>query len=218
VSHLIQQVLPLALGAAFSPTVLAISLLILSGPHGRARMGIFTVTNVATLAAIGVAWVFLLKHSTAGGDSASKDAATATVDTTLGMILLIIGARAALREPRAKEQHDTSEAEPALGKYALLGVVMMLSNLTTLALFLPAAKEIAIAGVSAPQRIGVLAMLVVIATVTAWGPLLMSVAAPTAADRVLSSLDRFTTRHAKAITVTVCFGFGAYLIVKGMNA
>ncbi len=217
-AHLTQQVLPLALGAAFSPTILAISLLILSGPHGRGRMIVFTVANVATLALIGVVWVFLFKHSTGDSTDSAKQAASAAVDTTLGVILLIIGLRAWLREPRPKEEHDTSAKEPELVRYGLLGVVMMLSNLTTLALFLPASKEIALSHLALPGRAAVLAMLVVIATVTSWGPLLLSIAAPATATRVLGGIDRFTTRHAKPITVIVCFAFGTYLIIKGMSA
>ena len=42
--------------------------------------------------------------------------------------------------------------------------------------------------------------------------------APTTAGRVLGGLNTFLARHQKTVSVTVCFVFAVYLVVKGARA
>lgn len=218
-SDLVTHVTPLALGAAVSPSILTMSVLILSRDHGRSRMVAFTIANLIVLTAIGIAGFFAFKGTIPTDRPPSANAAAAAVDTALGLILVIFGIRAMLRpapEAPAKEE-SKPDSGPQTVRFFLLGVVLMLSNFTTLALFLPADKEIVIATVPAGDKAIVLAGLIVVATVTAWLPLLLTVTVPRLAAPVLAALDRFTTVHRKAITVVVCLAFGAYLLVKGIG-
>ena len=213
------QVVPLALGAAVSPTILAFSVLVLSGDHGRARMVVFTIMNVLVLIAIGVAGLMIFKHAAGSGPPGQQKAAAAAIDTVLGLILIVFGCRNALRHPTADNAAaKDSDSAAHLGRYALLGVAMMLSNFTTLALFLPADKEIAISKLPLSDHLVALAVLIVFATVTAWIPLLAVTLVPGPAGRALAAVNRFVHRYRRQISVVVCFGFGIYLLSKGLSA
>ena len=219
-TSLTSQVLSLALGAAISPTILTVAVVVLSGAHGRARMVVFTAANVLVLSAIGIAGLVVFTHSAGAGPHPQQKSADAAIDAAIGLILVILGFRSLLKQPNASEQEEKPEAsaDPKLLRYMMVGVVMMLSNFTTLALFLPADKDIALAHVAASQRALVLAVLIVVATAAAWLPLLLTCLAPNASRPALQSVSRFTTVYRRQISVVVCFAFGAYLLVKGMSA
>ena len=221
-SHLINQIVPLALGAAVSPTILAFSVLVLSGQHGRARMVVFTIMNFLVLIAIGLVGLVIFKHAAGSGLPGQQKAAAAAIDSVLGLILILFGFRNALHHPAAEdaETENANEADSAahLGRYAALGVVMMLSNFTTLALFLPADKEIAISKLPLGDHLAALALLIVFATATAWVPLLAVSLVPGPAGRALAGVNRFVHTYRRQISVVVCFGFGIYLLTKGLSA
>jgi len=219
-SSLTSEVLPLALGAAVSPTILTVAVVVLSGAHGRARMLVFAAANVLVLSAIGIVGLFVFTHSAGSGPRPQQKSADAAINAVIGLILLILGFRSLLKRPNAAEQEEkpTSSSDPNLPRFMLLGVVMMLSNFTTLALFLPADKDIALAHAETVQRALVFAGLIVVATAAAWLPLLLTCLAPNASRPALKAVYRFTTDYRRQISVVVCFAFGAYLLVKGMSA
>lgn len=217
-NDLVEHIAPLALGAAVSPTILTMSVLILSKDHGRSRLAVFTLANLIVLTAIGLVGIATFKGTVHGSGDASTKAAAAAVDSALGLILLIFGVRAMLRPAPEKPQQDAApDAGRQLGRYMLLGVVIMLSNFTTLALYLPADKEIAISDVDRVDKALVFAGLTIVATVTAWLPLLLVTVAPRPSRPILDAVNRFVTDKRKPITVAVCFAFGVYLLVKGLT-
>jgi hypothetical protein len=95
---------------------------------------------------------------------------------------------------------------------------MMLSNFSTLVLYVPAMKDVAVASVGFGAKVVVVGLALAIASVLAWAPVFLDVVAPKAAAHVLDLLNAFMTRHQRAVTVTVCFVFTIVLIVKGARA
>jgi len=75
-----------------------------------------------------------------------------------------------------------------------------------------------VASVGFGAKAAVVLLVLAVASVLAWGPVAMDLAAPTAAGRVLSPLNQFMIRHERAVTVTVCFVFTVVLIAKGARA
>ena len=219
---LISHVLPLALGAAVSPTIMTLSVLVLSGPHGKARQAVFTAVNVGLMSVIAIVGGSVLAHAATRHRSGKVHTASAVIDITLGVVLLLLLAREhwAPAQDTEKTQAAKAAVEPGVAplRYVGLGIALTISNFTTLALFLPALKEI---GISRQPRINELiagAMLVIIATVTSWGPLLLSVIAPRPAESILSAINRFTTTYKQQIVQVVLLVFGVYLLVKGLTA
>ena len=61
-------------------------------------------------------------------------------------------------------------------------------------------------------------LVLAIASVLAWLPVLLDIVAPRAAGKVLNPLNAFMTRHQKSVSVVVCFVFTIVLMAKGARA
>jgi len=208
------RVLPLALGAAVSPTVLAVLLLLLGSENRpRARGAAFAAGAMAMLAAITAALLPIL-HALDTRHGAQR-AAWDWTDIGLGVLLVLIGLRAVTR--RGEPAPPKPPHESGLATDAALGAGMMLANLSTLVLYVAALKEIALAGTGTGGKAALLLVLYAVTTMLIWVPLLIDTAVPRTADRVLGSMNRWLRDHRRAVGAAVCFAFGAYLIVKGVR-
>ena len=94
----------------------------------------------------------------------------------------------------------------------------MVTNVTTIALYIPAMKLIATSHVSDADRVLAHVIVLLIALAPAAVPVALVAVAPDSSRRVLDALARFMTNHRRAIPVVLGFGFGAWLIVKGLAA
>jgi hypothetical protein len=100
-SNLVAGVLPLALGAAVSPTVLAVNLVILGSPvKGRSRGAWFALGGFAVIAALTVvAFAGLLPSAASTG---GPDTTAAVLDLGCALLLVALGVRALVRTPSDK--------------------------------------------------------------------------------------------------------------------
>jgi len=200
-------VVPLAAGAAISPTTLALQLFVLSrktAPLARA-WAIAAGYTVVLLAMMAIAFAFA---ASTGSGSQSKPEAWLKLACAVGLAALGV---LALRRPPKHRREDPEGGDPKLGRFFAIGVALMATNLTTAALYLPAMHDVGDAGASVAAV--ALAALVVIAIT-----LIPAVAPPLAVtllgDRARSALDAlsaFCARHSRAINASVCFGFAIFL-------
>jgi hypothetical protein len=212
------KVLPLAIGAAVSPTTLVVVLLILGGRvHPRARGAAFVAGFVAVLAVLTAVSLTVLARSVT--HRAGDDSLYAWIDLGFGALLVALGVRALLRTPKPKPPRvDSTDPGAHLVRFFGFGVGLMLTNFSTIVLYIPAMKDVAIASVGFGTKAAVVAIVLAFAASPAWVPVLLDSVAPTSAGRVLGRLNDFLARHQKAVSVTVCFVFAAYLVVKGVRA
>jgi hypothetical protein len=92
----------------------------------------------------------------------------------------------------------------------------MVTNVTTLALVVPAAKEIASENLP-PWDSGIAAaMLVALATLPAWAPVALAAAAPDPAHRLLTALQRGIHRHGRLLVLALLTAAGLFLVVRGV--
>ncbi len=215
--ELLAKVLPLAVGAAISPTVFVVALLVLGAPeHPRAR-GVAYTAGALTVLLVLTAISLTFLRSQAG--HRATDPVYAWMDVGFGVLMGLVGLRALLTAPKpASRPAEAAGAGPRLGRFYALGLVMMLTNFSTLVLYVPAMKDVAVASVGVGTKVAVVALVLAIASVLAWLPVLMDLVAPNTAGRVLGPLNHFMTRHERAVTVTVCFVFMVVLIAKGARA
>jgi hypothetical protein len=61
-------------------------------------------------------------------------------------------------------------------------------------------------------------IILVIALVVAWVPLVLAAAVPSASSRLLPALSRWMAANNRWIQVALGFGFGIWLVAKGVNA
>jgi Sap-like sulfolipid-1-addressing protein len=218
---LLASVLPLAAGAAISPTLLALQLLVLAGPtHRLARAWALAAGAAAVLALYAVLGVTLLRqiHTRSAPHHSLRDALIELVGAGL---LVALALRTRLRRPTAAEAHG-SRASGRLDNASLpwfvgAGGLGMLTNFSTLVLFLPALHQIERAQVGTAGRAVAFALLYVITLL----PVLLPVGAATVMGRRAEpALDRIhvvISRHSRQIAVTIELVFAAYLAWKGVG-
>jgi hypothetical protein len=213
--ELLAEVLPLALGAAIAPTILTLELLALGTGVTPVRRGwAIAVGYLAGLLAWGFVALALTRH--AGGSSAD-DEWSALVRLAAAAALLVAGIVTLVRGPSDKATKALTPAKPQLAAFLGVGAVVMLTNLTTLALFIPAVHLIGVSGVEFEGRALALAIVIVITMIPAVAPPLAVSILGERAQLVLARLNAWLLRHSRAVGAIVCFGFAILLAVQGIG-
>jgi hypothetical protein len=207
--ELLAVTIPLALGAAVSPLVFIAQLKTLSGPRPLVRGLALTAGAAMPLLLAGTV---VLIFGKAISLSTSPETA-ARIDLALGLLLLALGVYL-LRRPA--KPPAVQAGDPRVGRSFALGAVVMVSNASSLALYIPAVKEISASDVDAPDK--ALAWLIVLAItlLAAELPLALAAISPRRSEPLLEGLGEFMKRHNRAISVGIVFVFGALLVVKGI--
>ncbi len=236
---LLTHVLPLAVGAAISPTVLAVALLTLSSPRRPVARGVAFVAGVlVVIAGLSVVGLRLPQH--VGRPSAIRLEITRTVDLVVGVLLLLLAVATLLRmlttdrsadaptqdlSSQDPSTQDPSTQDPStraaaqgrdgLGAAALLGAAMMIGDFSTILLYLPAMHEIARSHTTDAQKALALVLAVLITSLPATLPLLIRVAAPGPAERTFTTMHAWVARHSNQVAFVVALVFGLWLVWKG---
>jgi hypothetical protein len=200
-------VVPLALGAAISPTTLALQLFVLSRKTAPLARAWAIAAGYALVLAVEMAIAFTFAASTGSG-SQSKPEAWLKLACAVG--LAVLGVRALRRPPRQRKPEPEGGA-PKLGRYFAIGVALMATNVTTAALYLPAMHDVGDADAS---TVGVAIAAVVVIAITLIPAVLPPLAVTLLGDRArtaLEALSAFCARHSRAINASVCFGFAVFL-------
>lgn len=203
-------VIPLALVAGVSPMMLSEQTVLLSGRDGRRVAGRFAVGVAGTLLVIVSVLVFFGRSIALP----KEPSLSATLDIVLGSLLGVLALVLQLRHPRTrpeKPSQRTLSPTAALG----FGVFSMATNFTTLAVLVPAAKEIAAGGLDTVARMVVILVVVVLAAVPAWLPLALTWVAPGPAERGLTALAGIINRRGAQLTVLLLAAVGLFLIGRG---
>jgi len=223
VGDLLRHVLPLALGAAISPAVLTVSVLLLSAPRRPvARATLFLLGTTVVLVVLSVIGFTVLHQAVQDKPSATKDAISGSIDATIALVLYALALRTVVRA-RVGSTDEQAETAPqhhqgdGLGTAFLLGVVVMTTNITTILLYLPAMKDIATSSVSDTDKTIVFVLALLITSIPALVPLLLRIVAPGPSIRVLSRINESLTRHRRTVAIAVELIFGTYLLIKGLG-
>ncbi len=207
--HLVFTLVPLGLAASVSPVMLSEQTVLLAGPQGR-RSGIAYAAGTATVAVAVVAAVLAMGRSLSLPAAPHLDA---TLDLWIGAGLLVL-AGALHRGPRGhRERRRAALAPPAA--YAF-GLFSMATNFTTLALVVPATKDVASAHLGAAATVLAASLPVALACLPAWGPVALVGAAPAVADRVLGWLERQIERCGRLALEIILAGAGVFLLLRGV--
>ncbi len=137
------------------------------------------------------------------------------VDIAFGLALAGLGVRALRSQPKPKPAQEQSTS---VGRAFVVGCLAMATNVTTIALFIPAMKLIAVAGVDDADKAVAGAAVFAITLAVLLLPLAATVFAPQASGKALDGLGSWMQAHQRAINVALSFGFGLYLLVKGVLA
>jgi threonine/homoserine/homoserine lactone efflux protein len=203
-------VVPMGFAAALSPMMLTEQTVLLAGHRGRQAADRYALgTALVTVVYVGalVAWGRAISLPT-------RPTLSATMDVVAGVVLVLVAAIIRRRPPRrTRERPARTEMGP--GAAFGFGVFSMATNFTSLAVLLPAAKDIAASSMITIGRIALIVVLVVLATMPAWIPIAATKVAPGPAERALTSLSRLISRYGRNIAVVLVAALGFVLIGRG---
>lgn len=204
-------VVPLGLAGALSPVMLTEQTVLLAGPGGRRAAGRYA-TGAALALLIFTGVLVLCGRSISLPQEPHLDA---TLDLVLGTLLLALAALLRRGRPRAPRR---PRARAQVGPRAALafGVGAMATNLTTLALVVPAAKEVAASDLGLAGRAAVVVVLVGLASAPAWVPVALTAVAPGPAERALRAVADLIRRRGRLLTVWLLAAFGVLLDLRGL--
>jgi hypothetical protein len=218
---LVLAVLPLAIGAAISPTLLALQLLVLTGPTKRLpRAWALAGGSGLVLAAFSILGFTVLVKLHPGHDG-HRSLRDALIMFVAGGLLGLLALRSLLHRPTTGEQQksrmagrmDTAPTSWFIG----MGAIGMVVNFSTLLLYLPALHEITRSTVGGLGRASTFAMLYLITLLPVLVPVgLVTVLGPRA-DPALDATHGFVTRHSRRIGLVIEVVFAVYLVGKGVR-
>jgi threonine/homoserine/homoserine lactone efflux protein len=94
---------------------------------------------------------------------------------------------------------------------------MMLSNFSTILLYLPAMREVSAANVPRAEQALAVGLVFVITALPIVAPLVVRVVAPGPSAQWFESLHRVVVRHQTQLSVVIEVVFGVYLLVKAIR-
>jgi threonine/homoserine/homoserine lactone efflux protein len=203
---------PLGLAASVSPVMLTEQTVLLAGPGGR-RIGLLFAAGTALVLVVLVDAILILGRSLSLPRAPHLDA---SLDLAIGALLLVL---AVVLHVWRSPDHDTERRlhqRMSLPAAFAFGVFSMATNVTTIALVVPAAKEIAASHLAIWESLLAAALLVIAACLPAWGPVALEAAVPQTAGRFLERLETFINRHGRQVVVLLIVAAGAYLVIRGI--
>jgi hypothetical protein len=200
-------ILPLGLGSAVSPVMLTEQTVLLS-VGGEARAVRYAAGVILTALLI-VSGFVVFGRAISLPTEPSLDA---SLDIVLGLALLVAAylVWALGRRKRPPKSHDALKASFPFGVFS------MATNVTTIALIAPAAKEISTADVGFVGRGVLVAVLIGLVSLPAWLPVVLVKAAPEPGRRVLDTLRRLIDRYSRTAIITVLGAAGLFFVARGV--
>lgn len=212
------QILPLLLGAAISPvaTTGMITVLATSSKSTVTKGFAYLFGTTVPLLIIGIPGIFLLSQI----DVIPKNnVINSYIDLIAGVVLLGLAVRIILK-PKKKSAQDTKLDQhnaQSYSKIVALGTALMITNFSTLVLFVPAIKDIASSSVDTTQKLLLLVISILITLTMIFTPLLIYIVLPRKSEKILNALKDLINKHMREITLALLIVFGVYLLIRGFG-
>ena len=216
---LLTQILPLALGAAVSPTALMGIILLLSISKNPKISGFGYYFGSIILILIVIALGAILG---AGISNAAPhpQPALASIDLILGIVLVIFGFTRIFKSQKSPtnlfKDSDVTVSYPLMFIKGLsFGFFMFLINFSTIIIVLEAGKEIWTSSVDFTGKFIVIIFLILITLLVCEIPLLIYLLFPEKANKILSNVNVWMQKNGHILMGLVILVIGAYLMWIG---
>ena len=217
---LLTQIIPLALGAAVSPTALMGIILLLSISKRPKLQGFGYYIGAIILILIVVILGILLSAGVTS-TSPTPDPILAGIDVLLGIILLLFGIKRIFQPQNAPKKRFQGIGKESSNLILFIeglsfGFGMFLINFSTTIIILEAGKEI---GVSLVDPIGKLIIVMILTFITLMVcevPLGIYLLFPEKANNILSKVNKWMQRNGHYLMGVVLIVIGVYLVWVGL--
>jgi Sap, sulfolipid-1-addressing protein len=217
VGHLLGIVLPLALGAALTPTIVGVQVVTLSARQAPLKRAWMLAAGCGLVLVIESGLALALAGRTGWSDGSSTPGAI--VKLVAAALLVLLGLHQLSKRRRGEDAAPAPQAdEPRLGRAFALGAGLMATNFSSLVLYFPAVHEIGSSDAGMGAQVVAFVLLFSITMLPAVGPPLVVGVLGERARPPLERLNRVFTEHRDQIGAVVCFGFAALLTAFALSA
>jgi threonine/homoserine/homoserine lactone efflux protein len=212
----IGDILPLAVGVAISPVPIIAIVLMLGTPRARANGPAFALGWLVGLTVVG-AIVLVVAGGNATDDTGQPATWVSVLKLVLGVLFLLIAAKQWRGRPKAGEEAPMPKWMQAIdtfttGKSFGFGALLSGLNPKNLALTIAAGAAIAQTDISGGQEAGVLAIFVLVGSLTILAPVVIYFAMGARAAQILEATKEWMAAHNAAIMTVLLLVLGAKLI------
>jgi threonine/homoserine/homoserine lactone efflux protein len=213
-------ILPLALGVAIGVLPIIAIILILMTPRARGNGVAFVAGWVLGLVVVGGV-VLLIANEAAVSSSSGPSTAAYAIKLTFGVLFLLLAVKQWRSRPAPGEQAPapkwmTSFDTFGSGKSLGLGAALSGVNPKNLVLAIAAAASIAQTGLPGGQQVAVLAVFIMLGSVTVAVPLVVFLAMGPKAPGILDGWRTWLAGNNTAIMLMLFLVFGFLLVGQGI--
>jgi threonine/homoserine/homoserine lactone efflux protein len=208
------SLLPLGIGAAISPWPTTVTIMFLSTGRPLAKALAYLIGYSAVLVAIGIFALTVF----GGGDYEGGDRSSAvggTIDVVFGILFLVLALKLWLKAP------DPSAPPPRwmsafgsiniIGAF-LLGVFMMVTNFSTLPLYIAGLKEIVTANLNPAGNLFALVLFILLIVVELLVPIGVYGRSPRRGGELLDGARQWLEKYNRVITIWIFVFYGILLL------
>jgi hypothetical protein len=217
-SGFLPQLLLLAVGGSIAPPLLLLIILFLGSERPLPNATALALGYFATCTAIGIAGLTLFGGAAGAGGAASM--VGRVFSASVGGLLIVLGLRSLLNVPDPDAQPPrwmVSIRSVSPVKAFGFGMALFPIQIKNLAIFVACVNLIATANLGPRASIVELGLVLLVFAIPALVLIGLYAAVPQQASNMLVSLRAWMEKNNRAITVVLCFVFGAFFLVRGLS-
>jgi len=218
---MIGDLLPAAMGIALSPIPIIAVVVVLGTPNARKTGSLFALGWILGLAAVSV--VAVLVFDAAEDEDTATSTAAVLLKLAVGALFLFLAWKQWRKRPRRGDEPEMpawmiSIESITASKALVLGAVLSGANPKNFALTLVAAASVAETGLDETGTAIVLAVFVLLGSISVAGAVLFHLFAPEKAAPQLARVRRFMLDNATVMTIVILLLLGASILGDGISA
>ena len=213
-SLILFSLLPLGIGAAISPWPTTVTIMFLSTGRPLAKALAYLIGYSAVLVAIGIVALTVF----GGGDYEGGDRSSVvggTLDMVFGILFLGLALKLWLKapDPSAPPPRWMSAFESInIGGAFLLGVFMMVTNFSTLPLYIAGLKELVTANLNPAGNLFALVLFILLIVVELLVPTVVYARSPRRGGELLDGARQWLEKYNRVISICIFVFYGILLL------
>jgi hypothetical protein len=213
-SDLLPGLIFLAIGGSIAPPLLLLTILFLGSRRPLPNATALALGYFTTGAAIGIVGLTLFGGAETGASTIGR-----AISAMVGGLLVVLGLRSLLNVPDPDAQAPrwmVSIGSMSPVRAFGFGMVLFPLQIKNLAIFVACVNLITAASLSPRGSAVALGLVLVVFAIPVVVLIGLYAAVPQRASEVLGSLQAWMEKNSRAITVVLCFVFGAFFLFRGL--